>query len=560
MPPELTSSTRARRAVARTVVGGLAGVLTLGLTTATAPLAQASSTYLCTGYSGCANAGYGHGGYAQNNSRMYWRMYSGHNCTNYVAYRMIKAGMSSERPWSGSGMAYNWGLANRGITDQKPTVGSVAWWNRGVGGMSSSGHVAIVERVVSSTEIIISEDSWGGDFSWRRITKDGRGWPSGFIHFRDKPSTPTPPPPPPAPAKVLANTAPPTVAEAPTVGTMVVADVGTWSGGPRAYTYQWSAAGVPIPNATFRGYIPTPDVVGKPLTLEVTATRPGWTSATARTAATPPVAAAGYAVATPTALSGEPVVGQTLTMTPGTFAPQPETTALQWRADNRIIEGAQGPTLTLDETLVGKNITALTIARGTGYTRTHSMAAAPGPVLAGTIELAAPYTVAGTPRLGETLSLTPGSYTPADSAFYYRWLRDGVEIPGGHLATYRLTAEDLGHEVAAKVTLRKGNFAERVETVPVGLVRTTSALVVRAAGRKRGAVVTVRVTGTGAGPADGEVRVQVGKQKVTVPLQDGRARVAMTRLQPGPKKAVVRYLGSGSVEPGAGSDAVTVKK
>ena len=557
MPPELTRPSRARRAVARSAAGGLAAVLALGLTTATAPVAQAGSTYLCTGYSGCANAGYGHGGYAQNNSRMYWRMYAGHNCTNYVAYRMIKAGMSAERPWSGSGMAYNWGLANRSITDQKPTVGSVAWWNRGVGGMSSSGHVAIVERVVSSTEIIISEDSWGGDFSWRRITKDGRGWPSGFIHFRDAPSTPAPPP---APAKVLANSAPPTIAEEPVVGTMLVADVGTWTGGPRAFTYQWYAGSTPIPGATFRGYTPTADVVGQPLTLAVTATRPGWTSATARTAPTAAVSASGYAVATPTVLSGEAIVGQTLSVTPGTFTPQPETQVVQWRADNRIIAGAEGTTLTIDPTLVGKKITALTIARGSGYTRTHSMTPPVGPVLAGTIEMTAPYTVTGTPRLGQTLSLTPGTYTPADSAFYYRWLRDGTPIPGGHLATYQLGTDDLGHEVAAQVTLRKGNYAERVETVPVGLVRTTSAVVVRAAGRKRGAVVTVRVSGAGAGPAAGEVRVQVGKQKVTVTLEAGRARVTLTRLQPGAKKAVVRYLGSTSVEAGSGTDAVTVKR
>ena len=69
------------------------------------------STYLCTGYAGCRNAGYSDAGYGAVNNRMYWRMYSGHNCTNYAAYRMIQAGMSTERPWGGTGMAYNWGHA-----------------------------------------------------------------------------------------------------------------------------------------------------------------------------------------------------------------------------------------------------------------------------------------------------------------------------------------------------------------------------------------------------------------------------------------------------------------
>ena len=29
---------------------------------------------------------------------MYWRMYAGHNCTNYVAYRLIQTGMPDSRP------------------------------------------------------------------------------------------------------------------------------------------------------------------------------------------------------------------------------------------------------------------------------------------------------------------------------------------------------------------------------------------------------------------------------------------------------------------------------
>src|ERR671912_95046 len=63
---------------------------------------------------------------------MYWRMYSGHNCTNYVAYRLIENGMPNVRPWDGSGNATNWGVAMSRITDSTPTVGSVAWWKAGV--------------------------------------------------------------------------------------------------------------------------------------------------------------------------------------------------------------------------------------------------------------------------------------------------------------------------------------------------------------------------------------------------------------------------------------------
>jgi surface antigen len=104
------------------------GGLLLPLLALVGPVQAISSGYLCTGYTACKNAGYPSAGYAANNHKMYWRMYSGHNCTNYVAYRMVKAGMPNVRPWSGSGNATNWGVAMRNITDQQPRVGAVAWW------------------------------------------------------------------------------------------------------------------------------------------------------------------------------------------------------------------------------------------------------------------------------------------------------------------------------------------------------------------------------------------------------------------------------------------------
>src|SRR5690606_15653805 len=133
----------------------------------------------------CRKAGYPHSGYkaVSNAKTMYWQMYGGHNCTNYAAYRLVQSGMPNKRPWTGEGNATHWGVAMAKITDTTPMVGSIAWWRKGTSG-GASGHVAYVEQVVSPTEIIVSEDSWGGDFSWRRITS-GKGWPDGFIHFND---------------------------------------------------------------------------------------------------------------------------------------------------------------------------------------------------------------------------------------------------------------------------------------------------------------------------------------------------------------------------------------
>ena len=149
------------------------------------PVPNATSSewiVLCTSFSPCKAAGYGNDGYDGVYRTSFWSQYSGHNCTNYVAYRMIRNGMSSTRPAGSRGYARDWGVGFASQTNDSPAVGSVAWWDTS---FSSSGHVAYVERVVSSSEIYVSEDNWGGDFRWRKITRTGGRWPQGFIHLKD---------------------------------------------------------------------------------------------------------------------------------------------------------------------------------------------------------------------------------------------------------------------------------------------------------------------------------------------------------------------------------------
>lgn len=542
--PSVTASPR----LYRVLPSGLAVGLILGVLTLVAPApAPASSSYLCVGYQGCASAGYSHAGYGNASGRMYWRMYAGHNCTNYVAYRMIKAGMSTERPWSGSGMAYNWGIANANITDQTPTVGAVAWWNRNSGGVGSSGHVAYVERVISRREIVISQDSWGGDFSWRRLVKDGSGWPSGFIHFKDQVS------------KVITSTTPPTVTGTPRVGAPLSATPGGWTGGANWFGYQWLANGVDIPGAIQTTYTPTAADLGATISVRVTAKRTGYTTGVAVSAPSGAVAKGAFAVVSPTVVAGTPVVEEVLTATPGTFSPTPERAAVQWRVDGEIIPGATGSRLRLDPSLVGRKVTALTIARGDGFLKAGSYSPPAGPVLAGSIEITRPYAVSGRSRVGETLAIQPGEFTPPDSAFYYTWLRDGAPF-GAHAPTYQLTAADVGHEISAQVRLAKGSYLEKVQVVPVGLVRTAPTVTAKAKGRPHKAVVKVSVSAPGVSGPSGEVIVKVGGRKVVAPVRDGWARVVVPGLKAGKQPVVVRFRRTEVVEAGRATTNVWVKR
>ncbi|MGC3953517.1 MAG: hypothetical protein QM804_04575 [Propionicimonas sp.] len=80
-------------------------------------------------------------------------------------------------------------------------------------------------------------------------------------------------------------------------------------------------------------------------------------------------------------------------------------------------------------------------------------------------------TIAGTPNYHRTLTatLTP-AWSPAPDTTSYQWLRGSTPIAGATGASYRVTAADLGEQLAVRVTARKSGYATATATaqpVPV---------------------------------------------------------------------------------------------
>ena len=504
----------------------------------------ASSTYLCTGYAGCQTAGYGNAGYRQAASTQYWRMYTGHNCTNYVAYRLIQSGMPDVRPWEGSGNASNWGAAMASITDQTPTVGSVAWYRSNVSPAGSNGHVAYVEQVISDTEIIVSEDYWGGDFHWRRVTKTGGGWPSGFIHFNDR---------------VVAPTTAPAIVGTPAVGSPLEVVPGAWTPAPTNVTVRWLADGAEIPGATAPSYVPTPDVKGKALTAQVTALLDGYTAGQA-VLATAPVAPGAFQPTAVPAIQGVAEVGQTLTLTTSSWSPQPAKVKTQWYADGVALDGATGASLVLNRDHIDRRISARVTASASGYRKSRSTATETAPVLAKPIQITSPSRVKGTPEVGRRLVARVGSLKPTDAKATYAWFRDGQRIARTTKPTYTVRRADLGRALSVQVTLSRRHFRDTTESVAVAAVTTVPEVKVRSDATRRRVVVDVRVRAPGASKPDGAMTVRVGGRTVEVQLVEGRARVVVRGVRRGTKPVVVRYAGTDLVQPAVARSRVTVPR
>ena len=497
----------------------LALLMTLAVLALPAP-AGATITRLCTGYTSCANAGMSSSGYAAVSGQMYWRMYSGHNCTNYAAYRVIKNGYSSTRPWDGSGNATYWGTQMAGITDRTPQVGAIAWWRAGVYPAGSAGHVAYVEKVISPTEIVISQDSWGGDFSWARITSTS-GWPSGFIHFNDR---------------RMQSVSRPVVSGKAVVGSTLSATAGSWNPSSPAVLYQWLAGGEPVQTGSRNTLEVTRAMIGKRLQVKVTASTSGYADASSRSVLTEPVPDTVLVNTVRPVIEGTAQVNQTLTASGGRWTPRADTRSFQWKADGPALPGATGRSLALRSDLVGKALSVTITAERSGYRSATATSAPTAAVAPASLVVEQPPVMEGTPVLGETLRLTTvGTATP-DATRAIQWMRDGVPVSGATTRQYETTRADLGTVLTAQVTWsREGYRSAREEVatpVPVRSITTLTPVVTEGAGRF---VVDATVTARGVDVVPSVV--QVVRRGVVLAEQavgeDGTVRLVVRDQRPG---------------------------
>ena len=488
------------------------------------PRADASSTLLCQKFAPCTRAGYPNYGYNANYTKMWWRMYAGHNCTNYVAYRMVSRGMSATRPWSGSGDARNWGVVFASKTNQTPMVGSVAWW--------STNHVAYVEQIIDANTIVISEDHYGGEFDWRKIVRSGGGWPTGFIHLNDE---------------SLVATAAPGISGTAQVDVPLTATNGSWSKGGASFSYQWFANGAAIPGATGATYTPGAAQVGQAISVRVGASLAGFATGYSTSGATAPTAPGTMAVAGAPTVTGVAKVGGVLTASGGSFTPAATSTSLAWLADGVPIPGANQPTLTLGADQLNHRITAVVTGQRAGYNNGVAASAPTDPVGPENLQMSQEPALAGDPRVGQPLAVTPGVVGPDGVTTAYRWMRNGVRIKGAHAAQYVPTAADLGARLTLRVRYSKAGYRSIVRDLPVaGAVRAFPAIRVTSTAHRQ---VTVRLRAAGLPGVGGKVTlVNAHGVRRTVALRQSTATFSPKWLYSGRRTFTVVYAGSRRVD------------
>jgi uncharacterized repeat protein (TIGR02543 family) len=143
-------------------------------------------------------------------------------------------------------------------------------------------------------------------------------------------------------------------------------------------------------------------------------------------------------------ISGDAIVGQTLTATTG-LTDQAGTLYYQWKAGADDV-GTDSATYTVTAADMGRAISVTVTSSGnTGSVTSAATAAVVYPVLGGTI------TISGTAFVGQTLTTIMTALTGQAGTLSYQW-KAGADDVGTDSATYTITAADLGKTITVTIT------------------------------------------------------------------------------------------------------------
>jgi hypothetical protein len=242
------------------------------------------------------------------------------------------------------------------------------------------------------------------------------------------------------------------------VGYALAVAPGTWTPGT-TLAYQWYADGAPIAGATTSGMVPSASLAGRALSVRVTGSKPGYTSAVKVTGTSLRVLAWGTV-----AVSGSAAVGYRLTAVAGTWT---SGTAFryQWYANGVAIKGATASAFTVTKTQAAKSLSVRITGVKSGYTTvTRASAGTPKAIVVGAVKISDT-----TPARKQKITVKAGTWT-SGTRIAYQWYLNGVAIKGATKSSLTVSSSWKGKKLSVRVTGSKSGYTT------VAVTKATSAV------------------------------------------------------------------------------------
>lgn len=218
-------------------------------------------------------------------------------------------------------------------------------------------------------------------------------------------------------------------------------------------------------------FVPTPDLIGKKLSIRVTATRNGYEPVTVSSDEVGPVTEGIFSPKEPV-IEDVPIVGVPLhvQLHERPFGP---TYSYQWLADGVAIAGADWTIFTPTEAELGKTLTFRITTSRPGFKTLEEVSAPSAAVVQpGTLQVNSthPPEITGLPTVGKTLRASDGEWEPAGFETH-QWLADGEPIVGAVGSQFIPTPDLLGKRISVRVTATRSGYisgaATSAETAPI---------------------------------------------------------------------------------------------
>jgi hypothetical protein len=223
----------------------------------------------------------------------------------------------------------------------------------------------------------------------------------------------------------LFTMATPTITGTAKVGSKLTAAPGTWSPTPTSYRYAWKVDGAAVTGATSSTFTVPASAAGKKVTVTVTGLRQYYESS--KTSTPTAVVAPGTFTAPQPSVSGTRQVGKTLTVSRGSWSPSPSAVKYVWKANGTTIATRTTTAFVVPASARGKRLTVTVVGSRTGYTTKSVTSGQTAAIAPGTFTAPRPG-ITGTRRVGSTLTVSRGSWSPAPSAVKYVWKANGATI------------------------------------------------------------------------------------------------------------------------------------
>lgn len=258
-------------------------------------------------------------------------------------------------------------------------------------------------------------------------------------------------------------------------------------------------------------------------------------------------------------------IGKTLTSTPPAWSQSDVVMTYQWQRDGQAIGNATGQTYVLTVEDFNKVLTLKVIGRRPGYTEGVSVSNGITATAGGSIVPTAQPSITGTPKVGEVLRVSTGTWSVNGAAFTYQWSRAGVPIPGATGEAYQLKPEDAGKSVSATVLAKRFGYSDGAATAaPVSIPKMASTTAATLSttrvkvGKRVKISVAVAVNGV-VGPTGAVKIFDAAKRLKTLTLvsaRNGQLMWRLPKLKKGKHKIKAVYVGNAAL---AGSKSKITK-